>query len=293
MKLQNRISISLPAAVFSLLLAANVSFSQIRPDIQDILAEFGSNAQAYFLSANRPSYGVNAYTVPKHKFELDFSVSANNKVFDLPMSLSYGIAKNTELFTGISLYTKSYDFSGRNINGVGDANIGLKYKFQESDYFSHAVQMLVKIPTANSKTQLGTGFADFHFGVAEGFYDDLWGYDLSIELNFLKRRNFPASSKDLPIELQQSLDSLRSTYNYKYEPEFVISLGPTLDISDRVSTYAGFSFSRNLKLDYNTSEVYTGFGYELNEKTGIGLGASFAVKNTFSWLISAGINLSF
>jgi len=277
----------LPAALL-VLLVTNLSYSQIRPDIHQILAELGNNAQAYFLSANRPSYGVNAFTTPKHTVEIDFSLSANDEILELPLSISYGISKNTEVFTGISLYTRSYDFRGNKIRGLGDANLGVKYRFQESDFFSHAVQMLIKLPTANSKTDLGTGYTDFHFGVAQGFSYESWGYDLSLELNFLKRRNFPTVR--VPPELQRSIDSLKSSYSYKYESEFVFTFGPSLDISDRVGIYAGYSFSRNLKLDFNTSEAYTGFGYELSDKTSIGVGASFGIKNALKWILSAAVN---
>ena len=100
LRLQNSKFISLPAAVLMLLIS-NLSYSQIRPDIKEILAEFGNNAKAYFLSANRPSYGVSAYTTSKHKYEVDLSLSVNNEIFDAPLSVSYGVAKNIELFTGI------------------------------------------------------------------------------------------------------------------------------------------------------------------------------------------------
>src|SRR5213593_3737489 len=99
-------------ATLLLLPVTNLSFCQIRPDIHKILAELGNNAQAYFLSANRPSYGVSAYTTPKHKVEMELSLSANDEIFELPLSISYGISENTEVFTGISLYTRSYDFRG-------------------------------------------------------------------------------------------------------------------------------------------------------------------------------------
>jgi hypothetical protein len=267
LKLQNKKFIPLSAALS--LLLTNLSFCQIRPDIHEILAELGNNAQAYFLSANRPSYGISAYSTPRHRLDMDISMSANNEIFELPVSISYGISKNTEVFSGISLYTRTYDFRGNKIGGVGDANLGIKYKFQESD--------------------LGTGYADFHFGVAEGFSYESWGYDLSFEFNFLKRRNFPTVR--VPAELQRSIDSLKSSYNYKYEPEFVFTFGPALDISDKVGIYAGYSFSRNLKLDFNTSEFYTGLGYELSDKTSIGIGASFGIKNASKWILSAGINI--
>jgi outer membrane putative beta-barrel porin/alpha-amylase len=288
LRLQNKRFLSLPAALF-LLLVTNLSHCQIRPDIHKILTELGNNAQAYFLSANRPSYGVSAYTTPKHKLDIDISLSTNDEILELPVSISYGVSKNTEVFTGISLYTRTYDFLGNKIGGMGDANIGVKYKFQESDFFSHAVQMLVKLPTASSKSELGTGYADFHFGVAQGFSYENWGYDLSFELNFLKRRNFPTVR--VPPELQRSIDSLKNNYNYKYEPEFVFTVGPSVDISDRIGVYGGVSFSRNMKLDFNTSEVYTGLGYELSDKTAIGIGASFGIKNASKWILSVALNL--
>lgn len=280
-------------SLFLVVLFSAAANSQIRPDVQEILAEFGNVARAYFLSANRPSYGVDAYTLPKGMTALSFFVSGNNEVLDVPFSFSFGIAHNTEVFTGVSVYTRSYNFAGERISGLGDANLGMKYKFQESDLFSHAVQFIVKLPTASSKNQLGTGRIDFHFGAAQGFFYRSWGYDLSIELNFLHRRDYPTGMKRMPIEFQESLDSIKEAYDYKYETEFVISAGPSVELSDKFGMYAGFSFSRNLKLKYNLSDVYAGIGYSPTEKFDIGLGTSFGILNTFSWLLSAGIGYEF
>jgi len=276
-----------------ILLFFSNSYSQIRPNIQEILNEFGNLARGYFLSANRPSYGVDAYTIPEKKAVISLSLSGNNEILDVPFSVAYGIAKNTEVFTGITIYTTTYNFSGEKIAGLGDANFGVKYKFQESEMFSHAAQLLLKLPTANSGNQLGTGHVDFHLGVAQGFFRNIWGYELSIEVNFLRRRDYPSGMKRMPLEFLQSLDSIKKVYDYKYETELVISGGPALELSDKFGLYAGFSFSRNLKLKYNLSQVYAGIGYSPSDELDIGLGTSFGILNTFSWLLSAAIGYEF
>ena len=274
--------------LFLSFLTVSSSYSQIRPKI---INEFGLTAYAYFLTANRPGYGINAYVTEKGEAELTTEVYFNDEIFEIPLGFSYGIAKNFELSAGISAYSKSYNFIGNSIGGVGDSYICAKYLFQESEHFIHSVQCLVKIPTASKQTELGTGYTDLHFGIAESFYENRFGYDLSLELNLLHRRDYPAARK-FPVFVQHTLDSIKQVYNYKYEPELVISGGPSYDISDRFYTYGGVSFSRNMKLKYNSTQLYAGFGYLLSNGVGLGIGGSYDTLERTNWLLSAILNIS-
>lgn len=279
--------------LFGLLIGitASSSYSQIRPKIKDIIDEFGQTAYAYFLSANRPGYGADAYVTEKGKVQVTTGISFNDEIFEIPLGLSYGVSKKFELSAGISAYTSSYNFIGDKIGGIGDSYIGAKYRFQESAYFMHSVQGIVKIPTASKQTELGTGRTDFHFGIAEAFYEKNFGYDLSLEMNFLHRRDYPPDRK-YPDILRNLVDSLKQVYSYNFETEFVISGGPSYDISDTFSFYAGFSFSRNLKLDYNNTQFYAGFGYLIANRVNFGFGGSFDPSNSSNWIISSILNIS-
>lgn len=264
--------------------------AQGRINVKKILDEFGNTARAYLLSANRPSFGISSYTVPKNKVSIDIGAAFNTDFVEVPFSISYGITDKFELQTGISVYTQSYNFSGEKIDGMGDANFGLKYKFQESDYFEHVFQILTKIPTADSETQMGTGKIDFHFGIAQGYYYDKFSYDLSAELNFLKRRDFPDLGK-VPKLLKPALDSILNQYNYEYESEMVFSFTPAYSLNENFIMYTGLSYLRNFKLDYNMLQILGGFGYFFSEKVSVSAGASFGLLNERSWLISSGINI--
>lgn len=272
------------------LIFAENGFAQSKRDIKKILDAFGNTAKSYLLSANRPSFGINSFTTPKNKVNIDFGAAFNDDFVEFPFGIGYSVSKRVELFTGIPIYTQSYNFNGEKIDGVGDAHIGVKYKFQESDKFEHAFQFILKIPTANSSSGLGTGKADFHFGLAQGFYMDNFSYDLSAELNFLRRRDFPNLGK-IPKLLQPAIDSIKNVYNYKYEKELIVSFSPAYNLTDNFAVYSGVSFARNFKLDYNTLQIFGGLGYSFSYKVSVSAGAAFGLLNEKSWLISTGINL--
>ncbi len=272
------------------LLSSNV-FSQRRGG-NKLLDILGQTAYSYLLSANRPGYGVDAFTMEKGKTSLSLGISYGDEVIDVPVSLSYGLTDNFELSAGLSSYTESYNFSGSKISGIGDSYLGVKYSFLESDYFIYGVQGIIKIPTASSSKELGTGKVDLYFGLAQGFVKGNFGYDLSLEVNLLQRRDFP-NTKKYPAIIQNQIDSAKSGYDYKFEPEIVISGGPSVDISKKISMYAGYSFSRNTRLNYNSHSIYSGIGFVLSKKIGMSLGGSYGLEEAGTLGISGGLNFSF
>ncbi len=257
-----------------------------------LLDLLGLTAYSYLLSANRPGYGVDAFNMEKGKTSLSFGVSYSDEVIDIPVSLSYGVTDNFELSAGISPYTQSYNFSGSKISGVGDSYLGIKYSFLESDYFIYGVQGIVKLPTASSNKELGTGKVDLYLGVAQGFVKGNFGYDLSFEVNLLQRRDFP-NTKKYPAVIQNQIDSAKSGYDYTFEPEFVISGGPSVDLTKKISMYAGYSFSRNTRLNYNSHSVYSGIGFVLSNKIGMSFGGSYGLEEAGTWGVSGGLNFLF
>lgn len=267
------------------------SFSQGKR-INNLLSIYGQTAYSYLLSANRPGYGIDAFTTEKGRTFLFVGLSYSDETIDIPVSVSHGITDNLELSAGISPYTQSYNFLGSKISGVGDSYFGVKYSFLESEHFIHAIQGLVKIPTASSSKELGTGKVDLLFGIAQGFVSGKFGYDLSFEVNLNQRRDFP-NTKKYSVIIQRQIDSLKSSYDYKYEPEIVISGGPSYDITKKVSMYAGFSFARNTRLNYNSESVYGGFGFVLSRNTGLSIGGSYGLEEAGTWGISGGMNFSF
>jgi hypothetical protein len=281
----------LPYFLIIFVLFSSITFSQGKR-IDNLLSIYGQTAYSYLLSANRPGYGVDAFTTEKGKTFISLGVSYGDEIIDVPVSVSYGISNKLELSAGISPYTESYNFLGNKITGVGDSYIGAKYSFGESEHFIYAIQGLVKLPTASSSKELGTGKVDLLFGIAQGFVTGNFGYDLSFEFNLLKRRDFPNSRK-YSIIIQRQIDSLKSSYDYQYEPEIIISGGPSYDISNKVSIYAGFSFARNTRLNYNSESIYGGLGFVLSKKTGVSFGGSYGLEEAGTWGISGGLNFLF
>lgn len=269
-----------------LLSGVNESLAQRRNLLNQLAEIYGKTAYVYLLSANRPYYGVDAYVTDKGYFFVSTGLSYGFEYIDISLEASYGLSRKLELSAGLSPYTESYNFAGNKIKGFGDSYIGLKYRIHESRYFQHAVQVLMKVPTASSKSQLGTGRVDLHFGVAQSFFIERFGFDLGLELNFLHRRDIPSSSR-FPEITRSFIDSINAIYNYKYEPELVISGGPSYILSERFYTYAGFSFSRNIRLDYNSSGFYGGLGVALSGRAGLGLGVSNDILEGGYWIFSS------
>jgi len=266
------------------------SYSQRHPPPQDFLNQFGLNTYSYLISANRPEYSIDAEVVEKSKLELNTGFDAGGGANDIPVSLNYGAGKNIELFAGINLFSQSYNFINTKISGIGDANVGIKYRFQNSEKFSHVFQVLVKIPTASKDSELGTGKADFHFGLAQAYTGKIIGYDLSLELNMLGKRDLPAAGK-YPPRIQSAVDSLASSYDYKFEPEVVLSFGPDFTISKKAILYTGFSFDRNTRLNYNSSLIFGGMVYNLSDRFVMSLGGSYGLQQAGSWNVSGGLNV--
>jgi hypothetical protein len=276
------------AILIIILINSNV-FSQRHPGIRDLINQLGINTYSYLLTANRPVYDVDADMPDKGKFEINAGFAFGKDIGEIPVTLSFGAGKNLDLFAGIDLYSQSYTYVGKKISGIGDSNLGMKFRFQNSRSFSHVFQALVKIPTASSETELGTGLADFHFGLAEEYTHKSFGYDLSVEMDFLHRRDFPPAGKYIP-RIQRAVDSLKSTYDYTYEPAIVLSLGPSLDVSQKTILYTGFSFTRNMRLNYNTTLVYAGAGINFTKVFALSLGLSYGLQQAGSWNLSAGFN---
>ncbi len=280
--------------IFTVLIISSLnsgnSFSQNRGN--RLLNLLGQTAYSYLLNANRPGYGVDAFTTEKGKTVISAGISYGSEVIDIPVSVSYGITDNFELSGGISPFTEAYNFQGSKVTGVGDSYLGMKYSFAESNYFIHAFQFLVKLPSASSTKELGTGKVDLFMGLAQGFVKGRFNYDLSFEVNLLQRRDWPTSKK-YPARILQIIDSAKSSYDYRFEPELVISGGPSVDITKKVSVYAGFSFSRNTRLNYNSESLYGGLGISVNKSTGLYLGGSYGLEEAGTWGVSGGLSFQF
>lgn len=272
-------------------MCSGLSYSQGKGRKRNLTSELGYTARSYLLSANRTSYSISAYMTEKKKFDLYLGLSFDDEYVEFPVYLDYGLSNRVNVFGAIPIYTQAYNFRGDKVEGIGDMQLGVKFRLQESYNFIHAFQVAVKVPTASSATQLGTGKVDFHFGLAQGFYSDGFGYEITGELNLLNKRDFTNTPNITSLLSNSAIDSLEHDYNYDFEPEMVLSLSPFIDVSRNTVIYGGVVYSRNFKLDYDTGQLFMGLGYYITDEASVNAGVSFGFLNEPSWLFSAGINL--
>lgn len=258
---------------------------------RNLTSELGYTARSYLLSANRPSYSISAFMTEKKKFDLYLGLSFDDEYVEFPVYLDYGLSNSVNLFGAIPVYTQAYNFRGNKVDGIGDAQAGIKFKIQESRNFIHAFQFALKIPTASSVNELGTGKVDFHFGLAQGYYSGKFGYELTGELNLLSKRDFQNTPSVTSLLSNSAVDSLEHIYNYDFEPEMVLSFSPSVDVSQRTVLYGGVLYSRNFKLDFDTGQLFMGLGYYFTYENSVNAGFSIGILNEPSWLFSAGVNL--
>lgn len=277
--------------MLALLAICNDAYSQ-RKNIKKLLEAYGQNAQVYFLAANRPSYGVSSYTLGKGNLELASGISIGEDFYEVPVDITYGLSNQFDIFGGVNALTHTYDFEENTVSGLGDSRIGLRYKFHESEYFSHAFQTAVKIPTASSENDLGTGKVDIHFGLGHSYSSNNWGYDASIELNMLHRKDMPTTDPKVPKVIRDAIDSIKKVYDYTYEPEIGFSISPAYYPLSNMYVYTGLSYSRNTKLEYNTTSVYAGVGYAPNNIFSLSAGVSNGLEEGGSWLVSLGLTIN-
>jgi len=254
------------------------------------MKQIGTSANAFFLAANRPSYGINSYITPKRDISIGTGIYFNNDIYEVPLDFSYGPSKRTEISAGITAFMQSYNFTGEKVHGIGDSYIGIKYLFNESYYFDHVIQAIVKIPTASRTQELGTGKVDFFFGAVQGFALNNFSYDISIECNLLRRRDFPSGSKQIPIILRNQLDSLKQKYDYKYEPEIAFTISPAYSFTENFLVYTGYNFTRNTRLNFNTSSLLAGIGASAGETFSFSAGSTYGIGENSGWNAQVGVN---
>jgi hypothetical protein len=278
--------------VFIIFLLQTDCFSQ-GIGIKGFRSKLGNTAYDYLLSATRPYYIINASTLGKKAALLDVSFTYSKDIKEIPVSFTYGVSDKVDLFINLFPFTQTYNFAGKVVSGFGDIITGVRYQFQESKHFTHAVQTAVKIPTASKTKQMGTGYVDFHIGLGEDYINKKFNYSLGIELDILRRRDFPSANVNVPNIIKNVTDSLKSVYNYKYEPEIILYGGPGYDFSDYVSAYGGIAYSNNFKLKSDGFYLYLGTGIYLSDYISLGLGLDSGLKNENGWSLYTGLSIMF
>ncbi len=285
---------------------------------------FNNAAEAYLLNINRPFIEIETDIPEMNRYSISIYPIAGDGYYDLPVYGKYSVTNNLSLIGSVDLFTTSYNIAGKKFTGFGDIYAGATYRFQNSDMFSHFIQSAVKFPTASFKGQIGSGKFDFHFGAGQSFAYNNFLNDFTAGISLLKPADFPSSgSVKLPTGVLRILDSLTSGYDSSIEPQLNLSVSPTYYFNDNFCIEGGAAFSRNMKLNYNTfnvygdlaytfgkyelfsglsysdyrqinyneSEIYAGAAYYLTDKISFRLQSSFGIHNNTASYLSGEIDL--
>lgn len=127
--------------------------------------------------AQQPFITDDADTTPKHHFHFEFSNEfdllqrsslPNRKQNTADFELDFGVLKNLEVGIEAPLLTiiNTRDTTPRQVTGLGDTNVSLKYNFLTEREHSRrpalAIALNLELPTGDTKRQLGSGLADFY-----------------------------------------------------------------------------------------------------------------------------------
>jgi hypothetical protein len=127
--------------------------------------------------AQQPFVTDDTDTTPKHHFHFEFSnefdllqssAFPNLKQNTADFELDYGVFENLEIGIESPLLTimNARGNVRRNITGIGDTNISVKYNFVKEREHSRrpalAIAFNLELPTGDTSRQLGSGLADFY-----------------------------------------------------------------------------------------------------------------------------------
>lgn len=272
-----------------LLFCDSYSQNNLRRKIFDAQRDAAYN---YLMNANRPSPDFSSDMILKDKGAADFSFSSDGDYPEFTVSGTYGLSNSVNLIGTFTVYTINYNLNGTKFNGLGDLLLSSRFLLGEGKYFSHYAQISVKLPTAKSGDQLGTGKLDYHFGVIENFSDDKLSCDVSASMDMLGRPDFP-TTKSKALIVQQEIDSVKQFYDFNFQPNYSLSLYPTYLVTDNFSISTGIDFSRDMKLNFNSSTFYLGLGYDFTDKISLSAGSDFNILNSSNYTVSGDLTISF
>lgn len=257
------------------------------------------------LAASTTSSFAGAWTVGQHTFydKASFNYyyshetfdsngnrngSANNGKFtdyNLSNYFEYGILDNLTLINSLSYkWLKNEDSTQRSKGyGIGDVDLGLRYKLQENDRVGVvSSQLLVKIPgpyEATDALPLGNDQFDTELRLLYGrsLYPLIPGYG-NVEIGYRWRAEAP--SDEIRYLIEFGVDITKSIYTRaKLDGTFCVDNGKRLDTSGNPTTTNNFDLG---KLDLTVGyKVAPGWGVEASYVPSI-YGQNTAAGATYS-----------
>ena len=216
-------------------------------------------AEEYLLNAQRPEYEISANSLTPEELSAGISYTGNSDFSTLNLDGSYTLNKNLLLGAGLDLFNSQYNLRDVKKSGIGDGYVSLSYTYQKTEDLIYSGGIMAKIPIATKKNDLGTGKPDIHFGLANYFNTGSISFQSSVTLGLLSKQDFPnAADSTATPQIQRAIDSLKSAYDYNIEPAITFNFSPEIDLNENVALYCGLSFTRNMRLNYNSSVAYFG-----------------------------------
>lgn len=250
-------------------------------------------AYNYLMNANRPAPDFSSDIIEKNNIAVDFSGYTDGNYPGVSLTGTYGVTDCFNVIANMDLFTTNYNLSGTKFTGVGDLLVSLRYAPGEGKVFSHYIETSVKIPTAKSDDQLGTGKFDYYLGIIENYSKGNLSVDIAANIDLLGRPDFPAANKKLSAVVQQAIDSAKSLYDFKFQTGYSLSLYPTYSINDIWSVSTGIDFSRDMKFNFNSATFYMGLAYNFSDKISFSAGSDFNIINSSDYTLSGDLSISY
>jgi hypothetical protein len=216
-------------------------------------------------------FGINYYFA-NEEFDSDgdrrdFAADGEFKDFHLNNYVEFGITDSITMIN--SIYYKSIEKEDNNVKqetwGIGDIDVGAKFKIAESSWGILSTQTLVKIPGLyddNDDLPLGNGQIDFEIRMLYGrsLYPYIPGY-CNFEIGY--RWRFKDPSDELRYLIEFGVDFTKNIYGrVKLDGIYSMENGKHTDTSGNPTTTNNFDLG---KLD-------TALGYKISKGWGIELG---------------------
>lgn len=194
----------------------------------------------------------------------DFSLNGKFKDAHVSNYIEYGLTDNITLINSLfyKRIEKEDDLEKTTTYGIGDIDLGLKYKLAEGKWGVLSAQALAKIPEAydkNDKLPLGNGQYDVEARLLYG--RSLWPYIpgyCNFELGY--RLRFDGPSDELRYLVEFGMDITKSMYGrVKLDGIYSMNNGSKFDISGNPTITNNFNLG---KLDMTV-------GYKISKRWGL------------------------
>jgi len=269
--------------ILFVLAATAECFSQNITRIRTFDSEYDA-AFNYLLEANRPYPDLSSDMYGKGQSAIDVYGSFNQDYTEVSISGTYGLSERVNVTGTVALLTTNYNVLDRRVSGVGDFLLSSRLLLGSGDYFSHYIQAGIKIPAAKTADKLGTGKFDYHFGFVENYANKSISCDFLASFDMLGRPDWPENQIAV---YQNAIDSVKANYDFTYQPNYTIGVYPSYYVNNNFSLTTGIDFSRDMRLNYNSSTYYLGFNYGLSNVSTLGVGSNFNILNSANYYFTA------